>query len=986
MKKIKSAVIFLLFVFTATAQQGTITGKVIDKKTGELLIGVAVIVNGTTNGTISDLDGNYVLKLNEGTYDIAAQYLSYQKKIVSGVKVVAGQIITLNFDLESEAQEIKEVVVAAKRQTNTDASVIAIQKKSYVIQDGVSAQQLSKVGSNNAAESMRQMTGASVEDGKYMVMRGLGDRYSLTQLNGLNMASTDPYRNSSSLDIIPARMIDNMITLKSFTPDMPGSFSGGLLNVTTRSFPEKFEAAVNVTTTYNTETSFKGFRTPQEKSKAQFLGYEGNIRTMPDFLLDNAVTEKMIPSISKDVKKVDIRYDSTTDQKYDANDTLRKIFHQTARAFNPYYAPRIKTAPLGYNISASIGNRYKLFKRDLGVFASVSHIREFQNYNNGTVNAYQFRSGQPDLYAIQNLTENRSNETGNLGGLLNLAYKLNNFNTVTFNLLYNNDGEIVSREQTGKYRGTASDDDYSFHVKAQEFTRRQVITPQLFTKHIIPVAKNAEIQTGFSYTNSVQREPNLRYMAYSSIVEPKDIYDENGNYVNTISDTSYYIKNAEYSNPYQFFRNLQDKQYQAKIDYTQPFGKNGKHHIKAGYYFTGIDRNFEEYRFQWLDKLAASYISLDSYNGNVDSMFNPANFGIIDTIFRADTIARYNTGYYYIKDFRDRNFYTGKQRIHAGYLMGIIAAADWLKIVGGLRIEATQLDAVSRDTSVKKGNINQIDYLPSLGFIFALNEKMNIRLSGAKTLARPNLREIAPFEQFDTKNGFYLIGNPDLKQTAIWNADLRWEWFPRSGELIAVSVYYKKFFNPIVKQYNVTSLPELKFINIPEAFVLGTELEIRKRLDFVWHKMKDFNFGGNVSYIYSRGKVPQKEIDESRNYDPNYNTTTRPFQGQPPYIVNLILGYDNEKLGLEVTGYFNVSGKMLFNIANAATPDIYEQPRPTLNFKVVKSIGKYFNVSVLARNLLNPDYARTQEFNGQTFYAEKYKLGQSFQIGVGFKL
>jgi TonB-dependent receptor len=985
MKIFKSVIIILLLAFTAQAQQGTLTGKVVDKKTGELLIGVAVIINGTTTGTISDLDGNYIFKLDAGIYDIAAQYLSYQKKIISGVVVTGGQVTTLNFDMESESQEIKEVVVAAKRQTNTDAAIISIQKRSYVIQDGISGQQLSKVGSNNAAESMRQMTGASIEDGKYMVMRGLGDRYSLTQLNGLNMASTDPYRNSSSLDIIPARMIDNMITLKSFTPDMPGSFSGGLLNVTTRSFPEKFEAAVNVTATYNSETTFKDFRTTEEKSNAQFLGYEGDVRKMPEILLDDSITGKMVQSISKDVKRVDIMYDSISDQKYDANDTLRNIFHQTANAFNQHYTSRIKTAPVGYNFSASIGNRYKLFKRDLGVFASLSHIREFQNYNNSIVNSYQNRNGQTDLYAVQNLTENRSNETGNLGGLLNLAYKLNNFNTVTFNLLYNNDGEIVSREQTGKYRGTASSDDYNFHVNAQEFTRRQTITPQLFTKHIIPVAKNAEIQTAFSYTNSMQREPNLRYMAYSSIVEPKDIYDENGDYVNTISDTVYTIRNAEYSNPYQFFRNLQDKQYQAKVDYTQPFGKNGKHQIKAGYYFTGVDRSFEEYRFQWLSNNAPNSISLDSYDGNVDSLFNPANFGIIDTVFRADTVNRYTTGYYYMKDFRDRNFYTGSQRVHAGYIMGIIEAADWLKMVGGLRVEATNLKAVSRDISLQEGNITQVDYLPSLGLIFALNEKMNIRLSGAKTLARPNLRELAPFEQFDTKNGFYLIGNPDLKQTDIWNADARWEWFPNAGELIAVSVYYKKFFNPIVKQYNVTSLPELRFINIDEAFVLGTELELRKRLDFMWHKLKDFTFGGNISYIYSRGDIPQKEIDDSKNHDPQYNTTTRPFQGQPPYIINLILGYDSEKLGLEVTGYFNVSGKVLYNISNLATPDIYEQPRPTLNFKVVKSIGKYFNVSLLARNLLNPDYARTQQFRGQTFYAERYKIGRSFQVGLGFK-
>lgn len=984
MKFIKILVFSIIFSVTLKAQQGKISGTVVDKKTGELLIGVAISVDGTTTGTISDLDGKYILTLSPGIYNIAAQYLSYQKKVVSGVEVKAGEIYTLNFDLEADAKEIKEVVVEAKRQTNTDAAIISIQKKAYAIQDGISAQQLAKVGSNNAAESLRQMTGANVEDGKFMVMRGLGDRYSLTQLNGLNMASTDPYRNSSSLDIIPARMIDNLITLKTFTPDMPGNFSGGLMNITTKSFPEKLEVTVNATTTYNTETSFKDFRTTKEKSKAQFLGYEGKVREIPELLLNDSVTNLMTPGMYVKARGVSIRFDENN-TKFDANDTIRQIFNETSKSFNPNYTPKIKKAPMGYNISASIGNKYKLFKKDLGVFLSLSHIREFQNYNNAIINTYRAEQGRPDLFLYQGLNENRSNESANLGALLNVAYKLNNFNTIIANVIYNNDGEIMSREQSGSFEGQVSNFNKVFNVKAQEFTRRQTITPQLFTRHVIPIAKNAEIQTAFSFTNSIQREPNLRYMAYSTLEDSIGVYNENDELIDVILDTLYSIDNSEYSNPFQFFRYLTDKQYQAKFDYTQPFGENGKHKIKAGYYYTGLNRNFEEYRFQWERTNAPSSISLDSYNGDIDAFFDESNFGIIDTQIRADTVYRYTTGFFYVKDFRDRNFYTGEQRIHAGYVMGIISAADWMKIIGGIRIEATEMLAVSRDTAVPAGSISQKDWLPSLGMIFKLNDKMNIRVQGSKTLARPNLRELAPFEQFDTKNGFFLLGNPDLKQTSIWNADLRWEMFPRSGELIAISLYYKKFFNPIVKQYNVTTIPELRFINIDEAFVVGTELEFRKKLDFMWSKLKDFNFGANFSYIYSRYNIPQKEVEASQIVDPEYNQTTRPFNGQPPYIINLILGYDSEKLGLEVTGYFNVSGRTLYSISLSGTPDIYEEPRPALSFKVVKNFAKHFNVSLQARNLLDPDYARTHEFRGQTFFAESFRIGRSFQLGFGFK-
>jgi TonB-dependent receptor len=571
---------------------------------------------------------------------------------------------------------------------------------------------------------------------------------------------------------------------------------------------------------------------------------------------------------------------------------------------------------------------------------------------------------------------------------MNLAYKFNNNNSITFNLLYNNDAEITARNQFGGFTGQVSDTRAVFNVNSMEFIQRQSITPQLFTKHVFPKLNNAELQLGGSYTASKQDEPNLRYFAYSTVIDSVNVFDEMGNTIGARLDTNYSIQNSEYQYPFEFVRNLEDKQYQAKVDFTLPLGSSGINKLKVGGYYSSLNRNFEEYRFQLTPSPGLPQdVGFTAYDGDLEGFFANENMGIIDTTFRTNgSVQRYVPGYYYVNNTIDRNFYTGSQSISAGYVMGIFNLTQDFKVVGGLRTEYTNMQAVSRDTSLPTANIKLLDFLPSLNFIYALNDRMNIRLSGSRTIVRPNLREIAPFEQLDTKNGFFLLGNPNLERTSIWNADLRWEFFPRSGEMLAISYYYKQFNNPIFKQYNpAATIPELQFINVESAFITGAEIEFRKSFDFITPKLADLSMGANFSYIYSRYNIPENEVGNSLFIDSTYEQTTRPFQGQAPYIVNFILAYDNSKIGLESALYFNVSGNRLYNIALFATPDIYENARPTLNYKISKTFGKYFSVSFAARNLINPEHNRIQTHRGQDFYAERYRLGRTFVVGLGFK-
>jgi len=958
--------VFAIVALPALAQKGVIAGKVIDKTSGETLIGAAIYIDGLNDnsvGTITDYDGNYTFDVEPGTYDIAITYVSYTKQVVKAVVVKPNAVTTLDAAMEGESVGLAEVVVQATALKNTDASLIALQKKSFSIQDGISSQQISRTGSSNAADAMKQMTGAVVEDGKFIVMRGLGDRYSLSQLNGITMPSTDPYRNSSSLDLIPSQMIENLITVKTFTPDLPANFSGGLVDVTTKSFPDKFTMHFELSSSYNTQASNIDNFLTQKSGKTDWLGLDDGSRDQPDFLLDEATRNILSSSTYLTARRPDSTY-------------VRNIFHQSSRQLSNEFVPSTKTTPLNHGINFSIGDRYKVFGKDLGFTLGVNYSRSFQHYENATVATY-INTNSTQLFDYQALTETRSVENPHLGALLNFSYKLSSNDVINANVIFNNDADIVSLSQTGRYLGQVSDATASFNTNSIGFTQRQFTTYQLSGKHVIPALKNVEIEWSGAASKSFQKEPDLRYFAYTVA------QDEEGM-------PQYYINNSEIAFPYHFFRDLQDDQVQAKLDITVPFLTKGNagssNRIKFGGLYSSTQREFEEYRYQMNNTGVPSNRNFTAFGGKFDDFFNEDNFGIIDTTYNADgSVQRYNTGWHYVNQINNRNFYTGEQNIIAAYLMTVYNLTPRLKFVGGVRLETTDLSVISRDVNVPEGKIDQTDFPYSASLIYALSDKANLRLAATQTLARPNLRELAPFEQFDTKNGFFSLGNPELQRTLIQNYDIRYELYPKSGELLAISAFYKQFDNAIVRAFvPQATLPELKFINVKDAEVYGVEVEFRKQLNVISPVLEHFYFSTNFALIHSSYPIPQDEIENSRNVDSTYTATTRPFQGQAPFIANAILTYLDSDKGWESSIAFNVSGRKLYNIALRATPDVYEEPAPQLDFKISKRFGSNYSVAFTAKNILNPMFERTQEYRGVTYIADSYQTGTLLGLNLAY--
>jgi len=295
------------------------------------------------------------------------------------------------------------------------------------------------------------------------------------------------------------------------------------------------------------------------------------------------------------------------------------------------------------------------------------------------------------------------------------------------------------------------------------------------------------------------------------------------------------------------------------------------------------------------------------------------------------------------------------------------------------------MDVYGKNT---KGFLDDKDILPSLNLIYQLTENMNIRASFGKTLARPNFREKAPYANYNFTADYIFIGNPDLKRTLIDNYDLRWEWFLRPGEIIAVSGFYKFFKNPIERVINVfyaSEGGEIFYDNIDKADVMGVEIEVRKRLDELLEVLSNFSLGTNISLIDSKVDITAEELAVIRAVDPN-SESTRQLQGQSPYLVNVELGYDNINSGTYVSLFYNVFGDRLAEVSIGGTPDVFERSRPMLDFTLSQSVYSNFNVKLTVKNILNSPYKLTHEFKGSEYVRTEYKTGTSFSLGIGYSL
>jgi len=916
------------------AQSGIIRGKVTSGETGEELIGAAVYIAGTTKGSSTDLEGNYsILSVEPGKYDIVCQYISFANDTIKGV--VVGEDVTItNFALGSSNINLEEFVVEAKANRASENFMLTMQKKAAGVMDGISSQQIARSGDGNAAAAARRVTGVSIEGGKYVYVRGLSDRYSLTTLNEAEIPSLDPERNSVQMDLIPTNLIDNMQVYKSFTPDKPASYTGGLVNIGTKDFPERYTFQLSTNFGFNTVSSFNENFQTTEKSPTFFTTYGSSEHEAP-------ITTK-VEGLGGD----------------------REKHSAQTKLFSKEYNPTKQRSMFNHGLSVSVGDQSPIEgkpDKSIGYIGGVTYNRSYGFQEDLVRGNYELAANEN---ATNSLSRNRlysgsrSQESVILGALANVSYKLNRNNKVGLNLMLNRNAQNTVRLLSGE--NTESDPGLTQVERKLQYQERSLFLTQLKGEHYLE-SSAWKIDWLLSATKSGQNEPRLRYFI-------NDYEVING-------DTVYDIQASKYSLPTQFWREMDEYTFHNKVDFTKDFelveGLDGK--VKFGLSAVNKDRAFltRSYQFKMTTNMRNRFN--DEYNGDVDSFMADGNMNVGDT-----------AGYIYVVDNTAiRNSYDANSGIYAAYGMYDGYVTPVLRVVAGARLEITQIEVASRDLDLKRGVLDNTDVLPVLNLSYQLAENQNFRFGYTRTLARPSFREITPFASFGGGSDFTVVGNPDLVRTTVDNLDLRYELFMRPGEMVAASVFGKKFKNPIEKVFSKEANNELSWSNVPGAILYGLELEARKSLDFIGERIKDFSIGGNLTLIKSKVDLSDDELVFIKDIRPSAGDTRELF-GQAPYIVNAFLNYNNADKGLKANLSFNVSGEKIAVVGRKGSPHIYDQPRPTLDFNIGKVFNEKFSMKFAAKNLMNAKVNWEMHFKDVDYQTNAYSLGRTYSIGFSY--
>ncbi len=940
---------FLTFtIISAQNKTGKITGTVVDKDFGDALIGANVFIEGTTIGAATDIEGRYAIdNIPVGAYTVVYSMIGFQKQNVTGVIVKHGEVTKMDVALGTETYETEEVIISAKVVEDSEAGLLIKRQKSVSVSDAISSEQFSRAGSGNAAEAVKQIVGASVVDGKNVYVRGLGDRYTSTQLNGAEIPSVDPYKRSGSIDLIPANLVDNIQAVKSFTPDKQGNFSGGTVDIKTKDFPDKLNVSFSASTSYNSNATFNSDFLGVHSSGTDWMGSDDGYRDIP-----SEIGEKLIISAGNATK----------------NDSIANAIDVTTKSFNSDFNTFRESPPLNQSYALSIGNQIDLLGKPFGFIASLTYKNSTSGYSDGSFNRWDRGVMDPEksqLDTVMNLGEQATVHEVLWGAVLKGSYKLTPEHILSVNGLFNQNGENKARFLAGSFPYDTRAEN-SWQATTHHYKERSLKSVQLSGQHYFKEFANLKVEWKGNYLESNQDEPDLRY--FYSIVTPDD---------------EYIIKTN--LQPERYFRYTDENQRGGQIDFSLPFHllSDKQSTFKFGGYYQNKRREFRERRFSYEPKTALQ-ASLNEAGGDVARFFSDEFLGWVgyDTIsFAGHTTINNLIGIYVQEGDQKSSNYNGESEISAYYGMFDIPVGDMFRVITGARYENTNMEVINFTDSLAQ--INTHDLLPSVNVVYSPMKDMNIRLSYGKTLARPTFREISPFVNFEFNGGDTYRGYTKLKRTLIDNFDLRWEWYTGAGQIFAVSGFYKDFRDPIVLKITdaVNSLVEWR--NVPEAIVYGLEFEIRKNLEFLSESLVNFSMGANLTLIHSQVDIDPEELENLRVFDPDADNT-RPFHGQSPYIINANINYDDWDNGLTASLFYNVSGRRLTAVGSVGAPDVYEEAFHLLNFSLSKKVYENISLKLSVNNILNDRQEKIQEFKGTEYIYSSHTKGVSYSVGMKY--
>ena len=934
--------LLLLITFNSFSQFG-ITGTVIDGDFNEPLPFANILVKETGEGVTSDFDGKYSIELPKGSYTLVFSFVGYETKEITNINVSDADYTVTDIVLNSVAQGLEEVVVTVDAKRNTESSVLEIQRKSASLLDGISAQAFQKIGANDIASAVKNVPGVSVQGGKYVYVRGLGDRYSKSILNGVDIPGLDPDRNTIQMDLFPTNMLSNVLVIKSARADLPADFTGGVIDIITKDFPAKQEFSISASMSFNPDMHFNDNYLSYEGGQTDFLGFDDGTRKDKIFntFLGNAY-----------------------DPRLNATTTGLTTINHISNQFNPQMAPNNDTSGMNYNFGVSYGNQFNFDNgHSFGFLGSVSYRKEQTVFENTQDNIYNFSPNRTEL----SFEENRL-QTGTIGGeniiasgLFGMTYKTN-ASKFKFNALHIQNGESTS----GRFRQLTRFSDFiDFNKFNLEYNERSISNGTLSGLHNL-----TESQFKVEWTLS----------GTQAKVHDKDVRNT------TFQDEEGIFSFQENTEPKRIWRTLDEYNLVGKVDLTKRFTFLKEDAVlKFGAFSSLKERDFSIAQYS-VSSNFTSERDWANYGGDPNQLFNPVNLisptNDSGTYINPQTTIR-----------QDANIFNARQQNLAAYVSNEFNISPKLKSIIGFRFENyqvfytgenSQLGQVFNDEQI----ISENNLFPSTNFIYSLTDNKNLRFAYSLTTARPSFKEASIAEIYDPLSNLFFIGNINIKPTYIDNFDLRYEAFGEDAQLFAMSLFYKNLTDPIEIGFVAASTSNYKPLNLENANVFGIELEVRQKLSNWIAGLRNFNLNFNGSYIISDEKYSEDEL-KLRTLglrDGETLGTSRPLQGQSPYLINAGLDYNNTDKGIRGGFYYNVQGKTLEVVGDGFYPDVFTMPFHSLNFNFTKQFKNNTSLTLRVRNLLDDERESLFEgYGGTTEYFRLRHIGRSFSLGYSIK-
>lgn len=923
------ATFLLVSLFSLKTIAGVVKGTIVDKQTKEPLTGATVQIATMNAGAAADINGNYTLTIKNGTYTLSIKYIGYKPVEIKDLKI--GNETIVNIEMESDTQTLGDVTVVAKAKKNTDLSVLTDQRRSLVVQSGVSAQQITKTQDKDASEVIRRVPGVSIIDERFVMVRGLSQRYNNVWINGSAVPSSEADSRAFSFDIIPSSQLDNMTIVKSPAPEYPADFTGGFILINTKDMPDENSFSVTLGGGINDRTHFKDF-SYNKGSKTDMLGFDNGLRSLPNGI--------KTPMKTFDGKAVDL----------------------INNGFNNDWTLKTKQPAADLKLNMAYNHLWESENgRKYGLLTAVNYSNTYKTYldmENSLFGTYDTANDQSNY--LRKSTDNQYVNDVRVGAMLNLTFiPRNSLNRYEFKNIFNQLGKNKYTSRKGFNAQSDYEENYEYY-----YSSRTTYNSQFTGKHTLDQAK-VDWNVGYAYSN--RNLPDRRRILLSDA----SLYGKDAMWVYTGNDIS------------REFSKLDEHILSGNVNYTQNFNIGSiTPTLKAGAYgeYRTRDYNTRYFFYNW--NVSGNALPQDfQYLDPTTELLTAGNYG--------------ENKLHMFEEIKKRNNYSGTNQLYAGYAAfqiplgrldiyaGVRFEHNNMKLVSNL--SDTQDNKESR---FYKSN----DLFPSLNTCYKFNEKHQLRFSYGKSVNRPEFREVSTsvYDDFDLASP--VMGNKDLKTAYIHNLDFRYEYYPAAGEMISLAVFYKRFNNPIEWTYTVTGGTELTYSyeNAHRAINYGVELEIKKNLDFIGLRNLSWSFNG--AWIKSEVQFAEGSLEKDRPMQGQspYLINTGVFYQHPR--VGTSAGILYNRIGKRIVGVgrsSNTSG----NDSNTV-PNSYEMPRNTLDLSFGQKLGKHWEVKLSVRDLLAEKVAFKQFANVPTESGTReqeqivklYQPGRNFNLSISFNL